>query len=80
MLAVGAPNKIAASPVPVIWLQLPVTEGIFNDEITKIKAPDIAKSIKARLFSVIMPLIRRRPMIKNGMQSAAQAMQYSRGK
>ena len=28
-----------------MWLQLPVTEGIFREEITKINAPDIASKI-----------------------------------
>ena len=43
---IGAnPNNIAPSAVPVIWEQLPVTEGIFNEDITNINAPDIASNV-----------------------------------
>ena len=37
MLTAEGPNKMAPSPVPVMWEQLPVTEGIFKEEITKMK-------------------------------------------
>ena len=33
---------MAPRPVPVMCEQLPVTEGIFRDEITKTKAPEMA--------------------------------------
>ena len=32
ILVTHGPNKIAPRPVPVIWEQLPVTEGIFKRE------------------------------------------------
>jgi hypothetical protein len=35
---------IAPMPVPVGWEQLPVTEGIFREESTKIKAPATART------------------------------------
>ena len=36
ILTEQGPKRIAPRPVPVIWEQLPVTEGIFKDEMTKI--------------------------------------------
>ena len=41
LTAVG-PKRMAPIPVPVICEQLPVTDGIFKDETTKINAPAIA--------------------------------------
>ena len=37
MLEMHGPNKMALSPVPVMWEQLPVTEGIFKDDSKKYK-------------------------------------------
>ena len=44
------PKRMAPSPVPVIWEQLPVTDGIFKEEITNTKAPDIARRISVFLL------------------------------
>jgi hypothetical protein len=74
ILVVPMPNSIAERPVPVMWLQLPVTDGIFNEEITKINAPDIERSINARLFSLTVLRKRMKPMTKNGMQTTPQAI------
>ena len=43
-MAVG-PNRMAPSPTPVGWEQLPVTEGIFSADSTKAKAPHMASRI-----------------------------------
>jgi len=57
ILTALGPNKIAASPVPVICEQDPVTEGILSDESTNTKAPDIAKSVIAFLSLATVFLI-----------------------
>ena len=51
MLTVTGPNKIAPSPVPVICEQLPVTDGIFNDESTKMNAPAMARRVMDLRFA-----------------------------
>ena len=76
----AGPNKIAPSPVPVICEQLPVTEGILSDEITKINAPDIAISVKFLLFSFTLFFNEINPAIRNGMQTTPQATQYLAGR
>ena len=50
-LTAHGPNRIAPRPVPVIWEQLPVTEGIFRDDSTNTKAPAIAISVMDLRFS-----------------------------
>ena len=51
ILTVLGPNKMAPSPVPVIWEQLPVTDGIFSADSTNMYAPAIASMVMAFLFS-----------------------------
>ena len=80
MLVVHGPKRIAPSPVPVIWEQLPVTDGILRAEITKIYAPDIAKIVIALGFSENIFFILRNPFTKNGMQTAPQAIQSVGGR
>ena len=49
ILVTHGPNKIAPRPVPVIWEQLPVTDGIFKDESTNTKAPVKASTVRVLL-------------------------------
>ena len=74
------PNKIAPSPVPVMWEQLPVTEGIFNEEITKMNAPDIASSVMERLSACRRFLMEKKPISRNGRQRTPHATQYPAGR
>lgn len=78
--AAGTPNKIAARPVPVIWLQLPVTEGILSEEITKINAPDIASSKTDLRRCCIRCRIEMTPAVKNGRHNAPHATQSAGGR
>ena len=48
MLTADGPKRMAPNPVPVMWEQLPVTDGIFSEEITNTKAPAIARSGSSR--------------------------------
>jgi hypothetical protein len=52
--------------VPVIWLLLPVNDGTFNDETTKIKAPDMANRISKRLLFSNVRLMLAAPASKKG--------------
>ena len=79
-LTAAGPNRIAPSPVPVICEQLPVTDGIFSDEITKIKAPAMAISVMLLLFSLTLFLSEMNPAIRNGRQMTPHATQYPAGR
>jgi hypothetical protein len=57
----AGPNKIAPRPIPVGCEQLPVTEGIFSEDSTKVKAPakaskniSLAFSLTTRLMALIL--------------------------
>ena len=80
MLTADGPNRIAPSPVPVMWEQLPVTDGIFSDEITKINAPDMAIRTRFLLFSFTLFRSEINPAIRNGRQTAPHATQYPAGR
>ena len=75
ILTEQGPKRIAPRPVPVIWEQLPVTEGIFKDEMTKINAPDMARSVRARLFSSNVFLSFINPVTRNGRHKMPHATQ-----
>ena len=80
MLTALGPKRIAASPVPVICEQDPVTEGILSEERTKTNAPDIAISVIVLLSLLTVFLIDRYPAIKKGNEIRPQATQYPTGK
>ena len=80
ILTALGPNKMAPRPVPVMWEQLPVTEGIFSDEITKMKAPAMARSVMDLLLPVKVFLIEKKPAAKKGIQITPHAMQYPTGR
>ena len=76
----GTPKRMAARPVPVIWLQLPVTEGIFREEITKTNAPAIARSSMAFRCSFAMRRMENTPATRNGRQITPQITQKEGGR
>ena len=76
----GTPKRMAARPVPVIWLQLPVTEGIFRDEITKTNAPAMASSSMAFRCSFAMRRMERTPAARKGRQMTPQMTQKEGGR
>ena len=63
-----------------MWEQLPVTEGIFSEEITKIKAPDMASRISALRFSCMVFRMEKKPDSKKGRHKRPQAMQKPPGR
>lgn len=63
-----------------MWLQLPVTEGIFREEITKTKAPAMAKSSMAFCRSLAMRRIEITPAARTGRQTAPQSTQKEGGR
>ena len=75
ILTEHGPNRMAPSPVPVMWEQLPVTEGIFRDEITKMKAPDMASSVTALRFSDSVLRMDRKPAARKGRHKIPHAIQ-----
>ena len=80
ILTVLGPNKMAPSPVPVIWEQLPVTDGILSEEITNTKAPDIARSSSAFLFCFKIFCMEKNPAIRNGRQTTPHATHHDGGR
>ena len=80
MLTADGPNRIAPRPVPVIWEQLPVTDGIFKEEITNTKAPDIARIVRALLFSLKVFRMEKNPAITKGTQITPHAIQNVAGR
>ena len=79
-LAEDTPKRMAERPVPVMWLQLPVTEGIFREEITKINAPDIASKIMVWGFSMEMCFKVINPCAAKGRQITPHRIQCTRGR
>lgn len=79
-LTAAGPNRIAPSPVPVIWEQLPVTDGIFKDEITKINAPDMAISVIVFRFSFTLFFREINPAARNGRQIMPHVTQNATGR
>jgi len=57
-----------------MWEQLPLTDGILREEITKTKAPDMARRVSALLFSCRTLRIEKNPARRNGRQISPQAM------
>lgn len=80
MLTALGPKRIAPSPVPVIWEQLPVTDGIFKDEITNTKAPAIARSVMFFRFSFNFFSMEKNPLSKNGIQITPHPIQNFSGR
>ena len=80
ILVTHGPNKIAPRPVPVIWEQLPVTEGIFKDESTNTKAPVKASTVRVLLSFPSTFLIFIKPITKNGTQITPHKIQYFTGR
>ena len=62
-----------------MWEQLPVTDGILRDEITKTKAPDMASRIRVVRFRVSFPR-EIMPAARTGRHKAPQAMQRAGGR
>ena len=79
-LTAHGPNRIAPRPVPVIWEQLPVTEGIFRDDSTNTNAPAIAISVMDLRFSCTLLFSDRNPNTKNGRQTMPHAIQNTGGR
>ena len=63
-----------------MWEQLPVTEGILSDEITKINAPAMAISVMFLLFSFTLFFNEINPAIRNGRQTTPHATQQPAGR
>ena len=71
---------MAPRPVPVMCEQLPLTEGIFRDEITKTKAPEMAMRVRAlRFFFTVFRRVKK-PASRKGRQITPQAMQKAGGR
>ncbi|EDR97910.1 hypothetical protein ANACAC_01533 [Anaerostipes caccae L1-92] len=63
-----------------MWEQLPVTEGIFKEEITKMNAPDIASIVISRRSLLTVFLMEKNPAAKNGRLRTPQAIQNRGGR
>ena len=63
---------MAASPVPVGWLEEADTLGIFKADKMKAYAPAMASRIKVFRWLETVFLMRMTPTVKNGMQTAPQ--------
>jgi hypothetical protein len=65
MAAMGAiangPNRIAPSPVPVGWEQLPVIDGSFSADRINVKAAETPRSILSSGFAVTDRAMERSP-------------------
>jgi hypothetical protein len=77
---VRGPNITAPKPIPVGWEQLPVTEGIFKADKTKVKAPARAKSNFSSGLSFVIFTIDLTPKIKNGKNTNHQNAAQTGGK
>ena len=80
MLTAVGPNRIAARPVPVIWEQLPVTEGIFSEEITKMNAPEMAMMEMALGCSATVFFRDLKPRYQKGRHTANQNRAWLTGR
>ena len=80
MLTADGPNRMAPRPVPVMWEQLPVTDGIFKEEITNTKAPAIARSTSVLRLASMVFRIEKKPARRNGMQITPHATQKPTGR
>ena len=79
-LVAAGPKRMALRPVPVMWEQLPVTEGIFSEEITNTKAPQRASS---RRFWFCSPTFRRicpTPTTRKGRQTTPHTAHMAGGR
>ena len=74
-LVAAGPKRIAPMPVPVIWEQLPVTDGILREEITKMNAPLMARIMRDLRLLLRVLRIEKKPATRKGTQTAPQAMQ-----
>lgn len=74
------PNKMALSPVPVMWEQLPVTEGIFKDDSKNTYAPQTAKRTMFFRLSANRCFILKKPITKKGRHRAPHATQDPTGR
>ena len=80
ILVTQGPKRIAPRPVPVIWEQLPVTDGILRDEITKTKAPVIAKRVMVLLSLATILRIFIKPITRKGIQIRSQETHHPKGR
>ena len=53
----AGPNNATPKPLPQGWEQLPVTDGIFNDERININAPETATNALVSGYSSVIFLI-----------------------
>ena len=74
------PNNIAARPTPVGCEQLPVTDGIFNADNTKTKAPQRANNNFFLGCSFTILVIFLSPTIKKGINITHQIIAQFTGK
>ena len=75
MLTADGPKRMAPNPVPVMWEQLPVTDGIFSEEITNTKAPAIARSGSSRELAATVFFMEKKPAARKGIHRIPQAIQ-----
>lgn len=70
---IGGRNRIAPSPVPVGCEQLPVTEGIFRADRTKVNAPAAPSSRVLSGLAFTSRVSERTPWTTKGADAAPQA-------
>ena len=79
-LITDGPNIAVPKPTPVGWELDPVTEGIFNEDKIKIKAPDKANMVfEFGSFETIF-LILIKPKMKNGKNSKNHTIHHTKGR
>ncbi|CAM5242350.1 hypothetical protein SHIRM173S_10511 [Streptomyces hirsutus] len=76
----GGRNRMAPSPVPVGWEQLPVTEGSFSADRTKVNAPEAPSSSVLSGCSLTSRTSERAPWTTNGAAAAPHATACTGGR
>jgi hypothetical protein len=76
----AGPNIIAAIPVPVGWDELPVTEGNFREDRTKMNAPATASKGRRSRLSETSLLRRYIPNIITGIENTNHNCHQGEGK
>src|SRR3954447_19134446 len=76
----GGRNRIAPAPVPVGWLELPVTDGSLIALSTKVKAPAAPSSSVDSGFSRTSFTTARAPWTTNGAAAIVQPMACAGGR
>src|SRR3954452_11579093 len=76
----GGRNRIAPSPVPVGWLELPVTDGSLIALSTNVKAPAAPSSSVDSGFSRTSLTTARAPWTTNGAAATVQPIAWAGGR